>query len=168
MQDTRDHQSFSRSWRFWAAALLAFASVMILTMLKDWWLTSEEPNVLFYVFVPLLSMLGGVFGMYGAARVSRQAISFLALLAISLGANIGLQVVENLAKVVYYRVWQYPGMLYVATVLPLGVLLLAYGLIRWGKIRMRMAAIMAITDLAGSIVVATLLSDVVGLTTPGS
>lgn len=124
-----------QSQKFWGALLILFLIVMVLTMLKDWWVTSEEPNILFYILVPFISILGGVLSMYGVARINKQSVTFLTLLAISVGANTLMQVVENLMKIVYYLIWEYPGLLYMLIVIPLGFLLLVYGLVRWGKLR---------------------------------
>ena len=165
---SQDSGLTTQTWRFWIALFLLFTVVMILTMLKDLWLTTEEPNVLFYIFVPILSILGGVLSMYGVAKISRQTITFLTMLAISLGANTLMQVVENISKIVYYRIWEYPGLLYILFVIPLGFLLMVYGLVRWGKVSGWMAVILTVSDFVGSLVTGILLTDVVGLTTPGS
>ena len=165
---SQDSGLVTHAWRFWIALFLLFTVVMILTMLKDLWLTTEEPNVLFYIFVPILTILGGVLSMYGVAKISRQTITFLTMLAISLGANILMQVVENISKIVYYRIWEYPGLLYILFVIPLGFLLMVYGLVRWGKVSGWMAVILAVFDFVGSMVTVILLTEVIGLTTPGS
>jgi hypothetical protein len=158
----------TQSRRFWGVLVLVFVAVMILTMLKDWWLTTEEPNVLFYILVPILSILGGALSMYGVAKIGKQAITFSTMLAISLGVNTLMQVVENITKIVYYRVWEYPGLLYIVVVIPLGFLLLMYGLVRWGKVKSWIAVILTVFDFAGSMIVGVLLTDVIGLATPGS
>ena len=165
---SQDSGLVTQTWRFWIALFILFAVVMILTMLKDLWLTTEEPNVLFYIFVPILTILGGVLSMYGVAKISRQTITFLTMLAISLGANTLMQVVENITKIVYYLIWEYPGLLYIVFVIPLGFLLMVYGLVRWGKVSGWMAVILTVSDFVGSLVTGILLTDVVGLTTPGS
>ena len=157
-----------RSQKFWGILLILFLILMVLTMLKDWWLTSEEPNILFYMLVPFASIFGGVLSMVAVAKISKQAVTFLTMLAISLGANTLMQVVENLMKIIYYLVWEYPGLLYIIIVIPLGFLLMVYGLARWGKMRGWMALILTIADFIGSMIVGMLLTDVIGITTPGS
>ena len=141
---------------------------MVLTMLKDLWLTGDQPNVLFYIFVPIVTIVSGVSCMYLFARLTKQAVQFLTLLAISLGANTIMQVVENVTKIIYHRVWAYPGILYLIVVLPLGFILLILGLIRWGKVKPWMAIIFVICDFIGSMIAGVVLTDVIGLTTPGS
>jgi hypothetical protein len=158
----------TKTLRFWLVLSFFFAVVMVLTMLKDFWLTAEKPNILFYIFVPTLSILGGVVSMYGAAKIGRQDITFLTMLAISMGANTLMQVVENIMKITYYLIWAYPGLLYIILVLPLGFILVIYGLIRWGKVKSWMAVILAFIDFVGNVATSTLLTDVIGLTTPGS
>jgi hypothetical protein len=157
-----------RSRKFWLILSFLFALVMVLTMLKDWWLSTEKPNVLFYLFVPILSILGGALSMYGVAKIGKQSIVFLTLLAISLGVNTIMQVVENFMKITYYLVWEYPGLLYIIFVILVGFLLMVYGLVRWGKAKSWMAVVLAIFDFVGSIMIGILLTDVIGLTTPGS
>jgi hypothetical protein len=158
----------TKSGKFWGILISLFSVVMILTMLKDWWLTTEKPNVLFYIFVPLLSILGGVLSMYVIVKISKQTITFLTMLAISIGMNTLMQIVENVMKITYYRIWEYPGLLYVGIVILLGFLLMIYGLIRWGRVKNWMAVILAVADFIGSMVVGAILTDVIGLTTPGS
>jgi hypothetical protein len=156
------------SRKFWGVLLILFLIVMVLTMLKDWWLTSEEPNILFYMLVPFISILGGVLSMYGMAKISKQSITFLTMLAISLGVNTLMQIVENLMKIVYYLMWEYPGFLYIIIVIPLGFLLMIYGLVRWGKLKSWMALILTMADFIGSMIIGILMTDVLGITTPGS
>jgi hypothetical protein len=165
---SKDNELPTQSRRFWGILLVLFFVIMVLTMLKDWWLTTEEPNILFYIFVPILSILGGVLSMYGVAKVSKQSISFLTMLAISLGANTLMQVIENIMKLTYYIFWEYPGFLYIVIVIPLGFLLMVYGLVRWSKVKGWVAVILTIFDFVGSMVIGVILTDVVGLTTPGS
>ena len=168
MEASQDRRLPTRTPRFWVALFLLFAVVMILTMLKDLWLTTEEPNVLFYIFVPILSILGGVLSMYAVAKISKQTVTFSTMLAISLGANTLMQVVENIMKIIYYLIWEYPGFLYIVFVILLGFLLMVYGLVRWGKVKNWTAVILAVFDFVGSMVTGILLTDVIGLTTPGS
>ena len=157
-----------QSRKFWGVLLILLLILMVLTMLKDWWLTSEEPNILFYILVPFTSILGGVLSMVAVTKITKQSIAFLTMLAISLGANTLMQVVENLMKIVYYLVWEYPGLLYIIIVIPLGFLLMFYGLVRWGKLRGGMAFILTIADFIGSMIIGILMTDVIGITTPGS
>ena len=168
MEASKDNELPRQSWRFWVTLSLLFSIVMVLTMLKDWWLTTDKPNVLFYIFVPILSILGGVLSMYGVAKIIRRTIKFLTILAISLCANTLMQVVENIMKIIYYRIWEYPGLLYIVVVIPLGFLLMVYGLIRWGKVKSWTAIILTVFDFVGSMIIGILLTDVIGLTTPGS
>ena len=79
-----------------------------------------------------------------------------------------MQVVENMMKLIYYRIWAYPGWLYLIFIIPLGFVLMVYGLIRWGKVKSWGAVILAVFDFLGSMIIGALLTDVIGLTTPGS
>ena len=117
----------TQSRSFWIWLLSFFVITLVLTMLKEQWLTGDEPNVAFYAIVPSLSILGGVLSMFAAARAGRQSLTFLAMLAISIGANTVMQILEIALKLVYHLLWQYPGLLYIVLVLPLGFLLLVCG-----------------------------------------
>ncbi len=68
----------------------------------------------------------------------------------------------------YYKIWEYPGLLYIVIVIPLGFLLMVYGLIRWGKVKGWIALILTVCDFVGSMAIGILLTEVLGLTTPGS
>ena len=113
-----------QSLRFWVVLLLLFVIVMGVTAWKDWWLTGERPNVLFYGVVPPLSIAGGTLAVLGVARAIRRPLGFLEILSLNLGANTVMQVAEIVLKIVYCRVWEYPGLLYLVVVLPLGLLLI--------------------------------------------
>jgi hypothetical protein len=143
---------------------------MVLTIVKDWWLTAEEPNVLFYIFVPILTILGGVLSMVAAARILKlsKSITFLTMLAISVGANTIMQVVENVLKITYYLLMEYPGWLYILIVIPMGFVLMAFGLVKWGKVKVWKAILLTVFDFVGSMIIGIILTDLIGLTTPGS
>lgn len=130
--------------------------------------TEQKPNVWFYVFVPILSIVGGAVSMYVITKISKQTITFLTLFAISICVNILMQVVENIMKITYYRIWEYPGLLYILIVIPLGFLLMAFALFQWGKVKGWMAVVLSMFDFMGSLFVVILLTEVIGLTTPGS
>ena len=154
--------------KFWVTLICLYILVMILTLLKDDWLTGNKPNPFFYLFVPTLSIVGGVLSMYGVAKLGKQSIQFLNLLAISLGVNMFMQIIENITKLIYYLVWEYPGWLYLILVLVMGFILMVYSLTRWGKIRMWKAVLFAVADFIGSLIVVVTLTEIVGITTPGS
>lgn len=158
----------TRSWRFWAVLLFLFVIVIGLTMWKDWWLTGEEPNMLFYLIVPAGSMLGGVLCMFWVVKVRSLSHTFLELLAVMIGVNLVMQGFEIILKVIYYRLWEYPGWLYIAIVFPLGFLLGVYGLVRWGKIKWVAAGVLMAVGLAGELLAAGLISSISGLTPTGS
>ncbi len=137
-------------------------------MWKDWWLTGEEPNILFYLIVPAGSMLGGVLCMFWVVKVRQLPITFLELLAVMIGVNLVMQGMEIVLKLIYYLVWEYPGWLYIAIVFPVGILLGVYGLVRWGRIKWGAAGVLMGVGLAGELLAAGLLSSISGLMTPGS
>lgn len=152
---------------FWL--LLSFLSILILviTILKDLWLTGMEPNIIFYFVVPPLSTFGGTVCAYGLGRLVKQAIHFAEILAVVWVVNLIMQVGENVLKLIYYRVWEYPGILYLLFVLPLGILLVAFGFSRWVGIKWWWALLMTVAELVGEIVIAAFLTGL-GIHTPGS
>jgi hypothetical protein len=168
MEEAQTSRIPSRSWVFWTVLILLFAVVMGLTMWKDWWLTGEEPNVLFYIVVPLLSMLGAVLAMFWVVKVRQIPLPFLDLLAILIGVNLVMQGMEILLKLIYYLLWEYPGWLYLVIVIPAGFLLGAYGLVRWGRVRWRMAAVLMAVGLVAELFAAGFATSFFGLNTPGS
>lgn len=158
----------THSWRFWAVLLFLFVIVIGLTMWKDWWLTGDEPNILFYLIVPAGSMVGGVLCMFWVVKVRSLSLTFLELLAVMIGVNLVMQGMEIVLKLIYHLVWEYPGWLYIAIVFPFGFLLGVYGLVRWVRINWGAAAVLMAVGLAGELLTAGLISSIFGLTTSGS
>jgi hypothetical protein len=147
---------------------LLFVIVMALTAYKDWWLTGEEPNILFYLFVPPVSILGGALSVFGVARAIKQTLTFLETLAVIVSVNVIMQCSEIVLKIIYYRVWEYPGIMYVLIVIPMGAALYAYGLVRWGRVKWWIALALSVVEFVGEVAAAALLTGVPGLSTPGS
>ena len=168
IDEVQTHQIPTSSRRFWVWLLLLFAIVIGLTMWKDWWLTGEEPNVLFYVLVPPLSMLGGVLCMFWVVKVTKQPLSFLELLGIVIGVNVVMQGLEIVLKLFYYRVWAYPGWLYIVIVIPTGFVLGMVGLVYWSRASWGKAAVLMAVGLAGELVIAAMVTSLLGISTPGS
>jgi hypothetical protein len=42
---SQENEIPTHSWTFWGILLFLFLLVMILTVAKDWWLTTEQPNI---------------------------------------------------------------------------------------------------------------------------
>jgi len=120
----------------WFSLILLFIVVMAIIMYKDWLLTGEAPNLFFYLFVPPVSMLGGVLVVAGVAKAMKQTLAFWETVVIVLVVNIVMQIIaENLLKIVYYYVWKCPGMLLVLFTFPFGLALMWYGFARWGRLK---------------------------------
>lgn len=102
----RERRSFTLG--FWITLGTVFAASIILTALKDWWLTGNPPNALFYIFVPALSIPAGVAAMCGVAKLATHEVSFPLILAITIGAATVMQVLEIVMKLVYYLWRPYP------------------------------------------------------------
>jgi hypothetical protein len=164
----RSNRIPTKSWILWVSLVLLSVAVGGLTMWKDWWLTGSEPNALFYLFVPPLSITGGVLSAFGIARAAKQPLALSETLAVVLSVNIIMQLGEIVLKVLYYRMWQYPGILYLLIVFPLALVLSVYGFTRWAGLKWWMALIVTVVELAGEMIVGMLLTSIGGLSTPGS
>ena len=75
------------------------------------------------------------------------------MLAISVGANTIMQVVENVLKITYYLLMEYPGWLYILIVIPMGFVLMAFGLVKWGKVKVWKAILLTVFDFVGSMII---------------
>jgi len=158
-----------RSKTLWFSLVLLFIVVMAITMYKDWRLTGEAPNFFFYLFVPPVSMLGGVLAVAGVAKAMKQTLAFWETAVIVLVVNIVMQIIaENLLKIVYYCVWEYPGILWMLFTYPFGLTLLWYGFTRWGRLKGGIAALLTLVELLGEIFAGVLFTSLTGLSTPGS
>jgi len=153
---------------FWLLLCSICVLVMFTTIFKDEWLTSREPNLLFYVIVPTLTILSGVLGMFAISLFFRQAVPFLDFLAISLIVNTIMQLAENILKLVYYLLWEYPGILYIFLVIPGGFILMTAGLKRWTKLDLWLALLLTTVDFIIGLAVGIFLTEFISITTPGS
>jgi hypothetical protein len=156
------------SARLWVTLVFGLIVVMGLSMLKDWWLTGDEPNIWFYLIVPAADMFGTAVFMFLFARLFRQKPIFLEYLAITMGITIIMQTMEIITKLVYYKVWAYPGWLYFVFVFPLWFILITYALVRFTKLKWAMALSISVLGFIGSLLVGGLFTEIIGLETPGS
>ena len=154
--------------RDWLILIVAFIIIIILTIYKDWALTGNQPNILFYILVPVISMSGSVLAGYGLIRFRRLPISFWDTLFIILVSDFIGQVYENLTKLVYYWVWSYPGWLYIAGFLPLIFTVPGFILVRWYKVNLMWALLLSLAFFIGGVVLAIGFTTLTGLDTPGS
>lgn len=157
-----------RSPLFWWVMGGLLLAILGLTMLKDLYVSGQQPNPLFYLTVPPVSILGAALGGYGAARVLRQGVGLPDVLAIALITAILGQVFENTSKLVWYRVWEYPGWLYLLGVLLLGLLVPAACLVRWLRLRWLLALAVGLGMFFGELVLALAFTALTGIDTPGS
>jgi hypothetical protein len=153
---------------FWIALAFGYIFTMILTMVKDQWLTGEMPNVVFYATVPFISMLAGILTIFGLAKLIKTALSFRDMLAIIVGVNLVMQGVEIVLKLVYYLLWKYPGILYMALVIPGGFSLGVFGLVKWGGVKWWKATLLIFSELIVEFLTAMFLTSLPGFSTPGS
>ena len=163
------HSLPTRSRSFWIVLCAILLTVMGLTMLKDWWLTGQQPNVLYNHLVQPVDILGaaGVVALV-ANLFGQEEVVFRDVLAINIGVSALMQITEIIAKVVYYKVYAYPSLLYAAFTLSLYITLLGYGLIRWTGVRGWMAFALAVTALIGSWLAVVLFTVMTGVAITGA
>lgn len=164
-------QTSDTPWRrpiFWGVMGGLLLAILGLTMLKDLYLSGQQPNPLCYVTVPPISILGTTLGGYVAARLLRQGVGLIDVLAIALITAILGQVFENASKLVWYGVWEYPGWLYLLGVLLLGLLVPATCLVRWLRLRWHLALAVALVMFLGELALALAFTTLTGIDTPGS
>jgi len=155
-------------WIFWPVMVLLLATIMGLTMVKDFHLTGDQPNVFFYILMPLVSMLGGTLAGFGAARAFKQAVTFVDMLAILFIATFIGQVYENISKLIWYLVWDYPGWLWLLFTFLLALFVVGYSLMHWLGMRWSTALALAVIVYVGGVLSGLLFTSVTGVTTPGS
>jgi len=99
---TQTVDSTKPRWQ-WVALSAAFVIIIILTIYKDLTLTGDQPNLLFYILVPPVSMLGSTLAGYGIIKARKIPIPFWDTLFIVMMSDFFGQVFENVTKLVYYR-----------------------------------------------------------------
>jgi hypothetical protein len=152
----------------WLMLTALFVISLVLTMISDWRLTGQKPNILFYAVIPLLDILGTAAITFGIARFLKHPLDFLPTLAVIAGASIVLQFTEIIEKSIYYYLWQYPTMLYFVFNFILWLSLVVYGFVRWAKLRWQTALTLAFIGFLGGLLVIGIISSLSGLITPGS
>ena len=90
------------------------------------------------------------------------------MLAIALITAILGQVFENHSKLVWNLVWAYPGWIYPVAILALGLLLPAWCLVHWLRLRTVPALLVGVGMFVGQLILALAFTSFNGVSTPGS
>jgi hypothetical protein len=106
--------------------------------------------------------------MYLAAKIFKQTITFLEILAISIGVAIVMQLGEVLGKLIYYMIWQYTGILWFPFFFGLYFVSVIYAFVRWTDVRWRVAFGIAILGIFASMLIVAIFTSLTGIDTPGS
>mgnify|MGYP001827870393 CR=1 FL=1 len=122
----------------------------------------------FYLTVPLVSIAGGTLCGSITIRLLRQVGGLVDLLAIALITAILGQVFENHSKLVWYLVWAYPGWIYLVAILALGLLLPAWCLVHWLRLRTVPALLVGVGMFVGQLILALAFTSFTGVSIPGS
>jgi hypothetical protein len=89
-------------------------------------------------------------------------------LAITFGVAILMQGIEIITKLIYYKVWTYPGWLYLVVVFPMWFLFTIYALVHFAQMKWGTALIISVFGFIGSLVIGAAFIELTGLETPGS
>lgn len=157
-----------RSPAFWWVLVPLLVAILGLTMAKDYYLTGDRPNLVFYLTVPMVSIAGSTLGGFVAAKLLRQVVLLVDVLAISLVMAFLGQVFENSTKLVWHLVWSYPGWIYLVAILALGVLVPLWCLVHWLRLRSILALVVALGMFLGELILALAFTSFAGVSTPGS
>lgn len=159
----------TKSGRFWLILIVGLATILLLTMRTDFWLTGQQPNALFYVIVPTVDIIGSSAGSYILSRLIHKPIKFLDALVIFLVITILMQVTCEIGlKVVYYHIWQYPGIIWIILCFGMALALTSFAFVRWTKLNWVYAILITISGYIAGTVVSILITNLTGLSTPGS
>ena len=116
----------------------------------------------------ITSLTTTALAMFLTAKAFKQMIAFLEVLAIALGVTVVMQLVEIVSKLVWYKLWPYPGMVYIALTFGLFFTFMVYGLSRWTGVKWWVAFCMGFVGLVSSLIVGGIFLSLTGLSTPGS
>jgi hypothetical protein len=157
------------SWLFWLILVVGLTSILVLTMVTDYWLTDQKPNPLFYVVTPLVDILGSSATAYLFARIIRKSLRFLDVLAIFISVTIIVQAFCEIGlKIIYYHAWQYPGIIWIMLCFTMALGLTAFVFVHWTKLNWVYAMLITIIGYLAGTAASILLTSLTGLSTPGS
>ena len=149
------------------AALPAYLCVLVLTMYKDYILTHHMPNILFYATVPQIGILGSCLAVALVNRMARHPMPVLGILKILFLSEFLFQIWENLAKVVYYYLWRYPGMLWFVA-FPLNLWLVAALFHHTEEVSWRYSIVLAVVAAFSGMIAGIVWMSLTGIETFGS
>lgn len=156
------------SEKLWGIFVLGVATITGLDMPKDWLLTGDEPNSWIYIFVPIVAIGGTAVVLFLSAHLFRRTPKFPAFLAITFDVTIAMQSVEITTKLIYLKVWDYLGWLYLVFVLPLLFSFIPYVLVCFTDVKLRMALLTTVLGIIGSHRIGVAFTEFPGLKTPSS
>jgi hypothetical protein len=165
------HTKPEAPWRFplfWWVMGSLLPAILALTMIKDLYLAGDEPNPVFYLTVPLVSIAGSTVAGSLTLRLFEQFAGWVDVLAIALITAFLGQVFENTSKLLWHLVWGYPGWLYLLAILGLGLLVPAWCLVRWLRLRWLLAVGVAMGMFTGEMIFVLAFTSLTGIGTPGS
>jgi hypothetical protein len=136
-------------------------------MYKDYVLTQHMPNILFYATVPEIGILGSCLAIMVVNRLTKHTMPVLEILKILFLSEFLFQIWENLAKLVYYWVWQYPGILWFV-VFPLNLWLVATLFHHTRQTSWRYSAVLAVVAAFAGMMTGVVWMSLTGIETFGS
>jgi len=160
-------EKFLKSKLYFVIIGPAYVIMLLLTMWKDLHFTHNTPNILFYFTVPIVSIIVSSIISYILFKFFKKVSGFFELLGIFLLIELLGQIWENLAKIIYYTVWQYPGILWFIY-FPFSFVLTSYLLKKVSKSNWIISTVVMILSMIISTAAAMYFSTVTGIETPGS
>jgi len=167
MADTTKMKPLLIHKRFWLIFIPSYSILLALTMYKDFYLTGNQPNPLFYLFVPQAGTFGAAGVLMGLGKLFKKDYSFPGILKVIFITEFIMQIWENLSKIVYHAVWEYPGYLWFI-IFPLAFTLKSWLFVRIIHCRWHFAWFLTLLSFLVSILCGMGFMALTGIDTPGS
>jgi hypothetical protein len=152
---------------FWIVAILAFLALLCFTMYKDYYFTGNRPNPVFYLSVPTIGIFSSALAVFLVSKLVKYSLTFYDTLKVILSAALVMQVWENIAKYIYYVIWEYPEILWFI-MFPIALCITAYLFICVTKASWRYSLLFSVVWVITGNVVALIFISLTGISTPGS
>jgi hypothetical protein len=159
--------AFFKNKYFWTVTIVAYLIILLITYYKDFYFTGNEPNPIFYLSIPPIDLTGSTLMVFVTSKITRYSFSFWDILKILLFSDVIAQVWENIVKVIYYVIWQYPTILWFI-IFPLSLCLIAYLFVCTTEVSWRHGFLFSIVSVISGTLFAIIFISLTGISTPGS
>jgi hypothetical protein len=152
---------------FCIVAVFAFLALLCITMYKDFYFTGNRPNPIFYLSVPTIGILTSALVVFLVSKIVKCSLTFYDTLKITISSSFLLQVWENIAKFIYYVIWEYPGILWFITFL-FSLCITTYLFVCVTRASWRYGLLFSVVWVIAGNAVALIFISITGISTPGS